>query len=312
MAVALEKEGGPPVTTTVRRRRENQDGLVPWLFSAPAIVLLLVFMVIPFLLALVFSFTNLRLVSPLPLKFVGVDNYLRVLQDPLFYTALWHNFLFALVVVPIQTALALWLAILINQKLKGVKLYRTIYFMPVVTVMAVAATIWRLMFEPDSGLINGILGFLSAGALQPGWLRDPNTALLAIIIISIWQGVGFQMVILLAGLQDISEELYEAASIDGANKWQQFLYVTIPQLRNQLIFVTTITTILAFRLFDQVWVTTRGGPLDSTQTLMLQLVDVGFSQQKIAQGSAIAVIFFLIVLALSLIQRRFIKEEGEV
>jgi len=126
---------------------------------------------------------------------------------------------------------------------------------------------------------------------------------------SIWQGVGFQMVILLAGLQDIPQDHYEAAIVDGASGWQQFRFVTIPQLRNQLLFVVTITTILAFRLFDQVYVMTSGGPLDSTQTLMLMLVDVGFGRQRIAQGSAIAVIFFLIVLSISVAQRRLIREE---
>jgi multiple sugar transport system permease protein len=128
---------------------------------------------------------------------------------------------------------------------------------------------------------------------------------------SIWQGAGFQMIILLAGLQDIPQELYEAASIDGASKWQQFLYVTLPQLRNTLIFVITVTLILAFRLFDQVWATTRGGPLGSTDTMMLQLVNTGYERNLIAQASAIAVIFFIVVLTLTLVQRVLLKENRD-
>ena len=291
------------------KTRVGQDSVVPWLFSLPAILMLLAFLVAPFVLAIVFSFTNLRLLSPIPLRFVGLQNYVRVFQDPIFYRALGNNLLFVLIVVPVQTALALALAILVNRKVRGVKVFRTIYFAPVVTVMAVAATVWRLLYDPDAGFINGLLGAVSGGAVHPNWLRSTSTAFLAIIIMSIWQGVGFQMVILLAGLQDIPHDHYEAAVVDGASGWQQFRFVTIPQLRNQLLFVVTITTILAFRLFDQVYVMTSGGPLDSTQTLMLMLVDVGFGRQRIAQGSAIAVIFFLIVLSISVAQRRLIREE---
>ena len=272
------------------KMRVGQDSVVPWLFSLPAILMLLAFLVTPFVLAVIFSFTNLRLLSPIPLRFVGLQNYVRVFQDPIFYRALGNNLLFVVIVVPVQTALALALAVLVNQKLRGVRAFRTIYFAPVVTVMAVAATVWRLLYDPDAGFINGLLGAVSGGAVHPNWLRSTGTAFLAIIIMSIWQGVGFQMVILLAGLQDIPHDHYEAAIVDGASAWQQFRFVTIPQLRNQLLFVVTITTILAFRLFDQVYVMTSGGPLDSTQTMMLMLVDVGFGRQRIAQGSAIAVI----------------------
>jgi multiple sugar transport system permease protein len=292
------------------KRRFNQDAVTPWLFSLPAILFLVAFLVTPFLLAVFFSFTNLRLLSPIPLRLVGLQNYVRTFQDPIFYRALTNNLLFVVIVVPIQTAFALALAMLVNRKVAGVKVFRTIYFAPVVTVMAVAATVWRLLYDPEAGFINGFLGAVSGGAVHPNWLRSTTTAFAAIIIMSIWQGVGFQMVILLAGLQDIPHDLYEAATVDGASGWQQFRFVTVPQLRNQLLFVVTITTILAFRLFDQVYVMTSGGPLDSTQTLMLMLVDVGFGKQRIAQGSAIAVIFFVIVLSISLMQRRLIREEA--
>ncbi len=292
------------------RTRFNQDSVAPWLFSLPAILFLVAFLATPFVLAVIFSFTNLRLLSPIPLRFVGLLNYVRTFQDPIFYRALTNNLLFVVIVVPFQTALALALAILVNRKVAGVKIFRTIYFAPVVTVMAVAATVWRLLYDPDAGFINGLLGAVSGGAVHPNWLRSTSTAFLAIIIMSIWQGVGFQMVILLAGLQDIPRDLYEAAIVDGASAWQQFRFVTIPQLRNQLLFVVTITIILAFRLFDQVYVMTSGGPLDSTQTLMLMLVNEGFGRQRIAQGSAIAVIFFLIVLSISVAQRRLIREEA--
>ena len=279
-------------------------------FALPGLALLLVFLAIPFAMAIGLSFTNLRLGSPLGIRWVGLENYTETLGDAGFWKAFFNNVWFAAIVVPIQTALALWLAIIVNQKIRGVKVFRAIYFAPVVVVMAVAATIWLLLYSPDRGLINGFLRFVSFGAIESEWLDSTTMALPAIMIMSIWQGVGFQMVILLAGLQDIPNELYDAAAIDGASRWEQFRFVTVPQLRNTLIFVVTVTSILAFRLFDQVWVMTRGAPLGSTRTMMLEMVEVGFERQQIARGSAIAVIFFLIVLTATLVQRMVLKEEG--
>ena len=289
------------------RRRDRLAGLV---FSVPGIVLLLLFLVTPFLMALGLSFTNVRLASPLPVRFVGLDNYIATFTRASFWQALGNNVVFTAVVVPVQTAFALWLAILVNRKLRGILVFRAIYFSPVVVVMAVAATVWLLLYSPDRGLINGFLRLVSFGALESDWLQSTTMALPAIMIMSIWQGVGFQMIIILAGLQDIPDDLYEAAQVDGATRRQQFLYVTLPQLRNTLIFVATVTMILAFRLFDQVWVMTGGGPLGATRTMMIEMVEVGFTQQMIARGSAVAVIFFLIVLAVTLVQRLLIREEA--
>lgn len=294
------------------RTAKTRESITGWLFSLPSLGLLTVFLIVPFALAIGLSFTNERLISPLPTTFVGFDNYAALLSDSEFYRALVNNVLFAAFVVPVQTVLALWLAILVDRPLRGVKIYRTIYFMPIVVVMAVAATVWRLLYEPDTGVINDVLGFVTFDTFQPEWLRSTTWALPAIVIMSIWQGVGFQMVIILAGLQGIAGVLYEAARVDGASRWQQFRYVTLPQLRNTLIFVVTVTAILAFRLFDQVWVMTQGGPRNSTITMLFQMVEVGFGQQAIARGSAIAVVFFIIVLTLTLVQRRFIKEEREI
>ena len=290
---------------SAQRREESR---VAWLFSAPALVFLVVFMVVPFLLAFYFSFTNERLISPLPTRFVGIDNYIDTLTSSGFWRGFWNNVWFAGVVVPVQTAFALWLAILVNRKIPGRVVFRTIFFMPVVTVMAAAAVVWTLLYNPN-GLIN-----VTFGNFTPDWLNDTTWALPAVMIVGIWQGVGFQMIILLAALQDVPDVLYEAADIDGASRWQQFTNVTLPGIRNGLIFVVTVTTILAFRLFDQVWIMpqTPGGPLDSTRTMMLELVETGFGAQAIGRGSAIAVVFFLIVLGLTLVQRRFIREEGEV
>ena len=286
-----------------------------WVFSAPALLLLIVFLLIPFLMAIGLAFTDQRLIpNPnLPTQFVGLRNFVRLLEDETFHRALLNNFIFALVFVPIQTAFALLLAILVNRKLRFVNFFRTVYFSPVVTMMVVVAIVWTFLYNPGAGFINQFLNTISFGLLGPyDWLNDTKLAFPAIMLVSIWQGVGFQMVIYLAGLQDIPSELYEAAQVDGANQWQQFWNVTLPQLRNTTIFVVIATTILSFKLFSQVWVMTQGGPQEATMTTMIMLYREGFRQLKVGYASAIAIVFFVIVLAVSLLQRVFLREERAV
>jgi multiple sugar transport system permease protein len=280
-------------------------------------LLLSVFLLAPFLMAIVLSFTDQRLVpNPnLPTRFVGLRNFIRLAQDATFHRAILNNFYFVIVVVPVQTALALFLAMLVNQKIRAAQLFRTIYFSPVVITMVVVSVIWFFLYNPDQGLINKFIEFISFGHLGPyNWLNDPKLAFPSIMVLSIWQGVGFQMVIFLAGLQEIPETLYEAAEMDGANMWQLFRYVTIPQLRNTIIFVVLATTILAFKLFTQVWVMQgpSGHPLGSTMTTMVYVVSTGFKMGKIGYSSAAAVVFFLIVLGVSMLQRVFLGEERVV
>lgn len=311
----IDSTDPPADPATAKRRKghiDRSDERTAWAFMAPAGVLLILFIVVPFILAIVFSFTNERLISPLATKFVGLDNYIDQLTDGLFWKSLWNNARFSIFVVPFQTAFALLLAIMVNQKIAGKAAFRTIFFTPITVVMAAAATIWVLLLQP-SGLINGFLEVVTLGNFSPNWLNDTMWAMPAIIMVSIWQGVGFQMVILLAALQDVQPELYEAASIDGANTWAKFRNVTLPGIRNQLVFVITVTTILAMRLFDQPTLMPRspGGPLDSTRTAMVHMVDIGYSRQAIGKGSAIAVIFFVIVLGMTLAQRKVLREEGE-
>ncbi len=242
---------------------------------------------------------------------LGETRYLLGAGDATFYRSLRNIFYFVIVVVPLQTSLALLLAMLVNQKIAGANVYRTIYFSPVVTAMAIVAVLWFFLYNPSEGLINSFLEAL--GLRGADWLQHPASAMPAIMIMSIWQGVGFQMVIFLAGLQEIPEALYEASALDGANIFQQFRYVTLPSLANTTLFVVISTTILAFKLFVQVDVMTfgRGGPEDSTITTVLHMVNEGFrSAQRVGYASAIAVVFVLIVLTISLIQRRVLHQEA--
>jgi len=296
------------------RRGFNDQTPAALLLTAPALLGLALFILVPFLMALVLAFTNLRLGSPLPLEFVGLKQFLRIFHDPDFLHALGNNLLFAVAVVPLQTALALGLALLLNRGMRGSVLFRTLFFMPVVFPMSLVAVIWVLIYAPGpAGMMNAFLHTVSLGHWQAhDFLRDPHLALPAIMLLSIWQGAGFQMVILLAGLQGIPHDLYEAASLDGAGAWQRFRHVTLPQLRNPLVFVMLVTTILAFRLFDQVQIMTRGGPDGATTTVMYETVQAVFVRQQVARASAMTVVFFLLVLAVTWLQRRLVRQVREV
>ncbi len=281
-------------------RQERNAGL---LFIAPALLLMLLFFFIPVFMSFTLGFTNARLGSPKNPDVVGLTNFVRALtQDPTFWDSLRNIAVFVLVVVPVQGGLGLVLALLVNQKLRAMTAFRVMFFMPVVTSMVVVSMVWKFMYEKD-GLINSVFGF------NIDWLNEPGTALPSIIVMSIWQAVGFHMVIWLSGLQTIPLDLYEAASIDGASRWQQFLNVTLPGLRPTFVFVFITITIAAFSLFTQVDVMTSGGPQNATTTLVYHIVQMGSVRGDVGYASALSLIFFVIVLSVTLVQRALTKED---
>ncbi len=298
-----------------RRRGEIRAA---WAMVSPAVLGLLLFVVAPFVISIVLSLYNVRLGSARPAQFFGWENYRRILFDPQFAEefrrSLFNNAVFAAVVVPVQTALALGLALLLNRPLRAMPIFRTAFFLPVVFPMALVAVVWKLIYSRDSdGMLNALLGTVTGGGFAPhDWLGDTATALGSIIVLSIWQGVGFQMVIMLAGLQGISPALYEAAEVDGATRWQQFLAVTLPGLRNTMIFVVMVTSILAFRLFDQVYILTRGGPDNATTTVMHQAVSTAFDAGNVGRAAAMTAVLFVIVAAITLIQQRLLRQDREI
>jgi multiple sugar transport system permease protein len=230
-------------------------------------------------------------------------------RDVVFMKAIVNTFIFVIVVAPVQGGLALGLALLINQRLRGINVYRAIYFMPVVVSIVVVSLLWSFVYDQNQGILNNLLSALSFGAMpRIDWLGNPSTALGSIIVMSIWQAVGFHMIIWLSGLQTISPTLYEAAAIEGASKWQTFRYITWPGLKNTAVLVLVVITMQAFGLFAQIDVMTKGGPLDSTQTIVFQAIQRGYGKQDISGGSAISVILFVIVLSVSLIQRWLTRE----
>jgi multiple sugar transport system permease protein len=296
--------------TVKRPKGRGREGLMGAVMVSPAVLLLLVFFFIPVGLCFALAFTNARLISPEPARITGLDNFIRLFGDPLFWKSLRNTFYFAVVVVPLQSGFALLLALLINAKIRGINFFRTMYFVPVVTSIVVVSILWKFMYQPD-GLVNNMLQTITFNVVQgTDWLNNPNAAMPAIMFMSIWQAVGFHMVIWLSGLQTIPGELYEASELDGAGKWQQFRYVTWPGLRATRTFILVTITIAALSLFAQISVMTQGGPLDRTSTVVFQAVRVGYGQQETGYASAISLAFFVLVLAVSLVQRYLTRERG--
>ncbi|MFI5915765.1 carbohydrate ABC transporter permease [Dactylosporangium sp. NPDC051541] len=299
--------GAPRTGDRSARRFEALAGAA---MASPAVVLLLVFFVVPMVLAFGLAFTNAQLISPRPARFVGLDNFTRLFGDTMFWASLRNTVYFGIVVVPVQAGAALILALLVNGKVRGRNFFRTVYFLPVVTSMVVVSLLWRFLYQPD-GLINRIISAASLGHWHgTDWLNDPSTALPAIMFMSVWQGVGFHMVIWLAGLQTIPAELYEAAAIDGATGWNRFRYVTWPGLHWTRTFILVTITISAFSLFTQISVMTQGGPLDSTTTVVFMAVRTGYEQHATGYAAAISLVFFVLVLVVSAIQRFLTREKS--
>lgn len=292
----------------------SNDKTTAWTMLAPALVMMTLFIVLPFLLSVAFSFSDQRLVpNPnVPTEFIGLRNYQRLLEGGEFASAFVNTAYFTLLVVPLQCAMGLGAAMLINARLPMRNLFRGIYFLPTVISMVVVSVIWSSLFQLE-GFFNSALSTLTFGAAGPvSWLNNPWTAMPALVVMSAWQGFPFQMVVYLAGLQGIGAELYESAQIDGATRWQQFTCVTMPGLRNTHILVIMTTTILAFKLFTQVQLLTQGGPRGVTDSLVRFMYMTGFKQGKVGIAAAAGVMFFLIVVIISVIQRRLVKEERAI
>lgn len=292
-----------------RASEQRHENAVGWGMLAPACILLLLFIGIPVLLAFALSFTNARTISPNPTRFIGFENFTRLFSDPTFWYALRNVAVFAVVVVPVQAGLGLFLAVLINKQVRSSVFFRTVYFLPVVTSMVVVSLLWMFIYQND-GMLNQVLSKLTFGHWQAvDWLNDPRTAMGAIIVMSIWQAVGQHMLIWLSGLQTISGELYEAAELDGCSPWEQFKNVTWPCLRSTRNMILITITIAAMSLFTQINVMTQGGPRDATTTVVFEAVRSGFQQQEMGYASAITLVFFLIIMAVTAVQRRMTRDK---
>lgn len=282
-------------------------------FLLPAMALLAVFIVWPLLRAGWWSFTNADLLSPERAHGVGLENYADLWADGRFRRAFANTWMFALLVVPVQTVAAFFLALWVNRPEPAWRMLRGVFFVPVVVAMPVLAVVWTLLYQPaqggDMGPVNAALGVF--GVPPQAWLRDPALALPAIAFMSVWQGTGLQMMVFLAGLQGVPKELLDAARIDGAGAWQRVRHVVVPAMRNTIIFVVTVTTILAFRIFVQPYLMTRGGPGNGTLSLIQSVYETTFVSQDLGRACAAAMVFLALVGGLAMLQRRWMKEERE-
>ncbi len=302
---------------------------VPYLYVLPALGILIVFRFIPVIYAFVISFFNWGMAGPK--GFVWLDNYIKLFKDPYFYRVLGNTFYYVLSVVPLNIIFSLLIAILLNQKIKGKGFFRTIYFLPVVTSIIAVSVVWKWLYHPRMGLINYLLSLVGIkpfmwleeyrgiftvlaerlGLHIPTWMGGPSLALFSLTIMSVWKGIGYNVVIFLAGLQAIPNHYYEAAKIDGANRWQRFRNITLPLLSPTTFYVLIMTTIISFQVFAPVWMMTGpppGGPLGTTNVVVYYLYENAFNFLRYGYASAIAFILFIIILVLTILQKKLEKK----
>jgi multiple sugar transport system permease protein len=283
----------------IRRWKErDHETLAAGLFIFPNLVGFLIFTAIPVGAAFVLAFYNYDLLlggSP-----AGLENFRQLLGDEVFHAAFINTAYFTVSVVVLSVVLGLGAAILVNQSLRFMVIFRTIFLLPYITLTVALALVWRWLYLPDIGLVNQVLGIV--GIDGPNWLTSPTWAMPALIIMSVWKGFGYNMVLFLAGLQTVPQHLYEAASIDGANAWRRFWHVTLPMLSPVTFFVVVISIIGSFQVFDQAFVMTQGGPGTSTTTLVLYIYEVGFQEFEMGYAAAVALVLFATIFIFTLIQ----------
>jgi multiple sugar transport system permease protein len=283
--------------------------LAGWVFVAPALIAIVVFFALPVAAALVMSFSDFDIYALADLgnlRFVGFDNYTRLLQTPLFWQALLNTLFFVAVGVPLSIAASLGAALLLHSKLARFKgFYRTALFAPVVTTLVAVAVVWRYLLHTRYGLVNHALSSIGIDPID--WLGDPSWAMPAIMLMSVWKNFGYNMVILLAGLQAIPADLYEAARLDGAKRWDLLRHITLPTLAPMLLVVSILTMAGHFQLFAEPYVMTQGGPAQRTVTVLYFMYEEGFKWWSLGSASAVAFVLFVIMFALTLLQLRFAK-----
>ncbi|WP_232426136.1 carbohydrate ABC transporter permease [Cytobacillus praedii] len=279
----------------------------PYVFIAPAIILMLIFTVYPVLSSFILSFQEVRGIEK---TFVGFSNYTRLFQDPVFYKSLLNTFQLLIIQVPIMVSLALLIAVgLHSSMVKGRTLFRIAFFMPAITALIAASIVFMILLDEHFGLVNYFLSLFGIEGIK--WLTSPFWAKASVILVMTWRWTGYNMVIFLAGLQNIPSDLYEAASIDGAGKVKQFFWITIPQLKPVFIFTVVMSTIGTLQLFDEPFILTAGGPNNATTTITLYLYETGFKYFEFGYASAIAYVLVLITAIISWIQMKLVGDDDK-
>jgi fructooligosaccharide transport system permease protein len=294
-------------------RRINKHGFLgfflssKFLFLLPAFILIGVFVIYPLILAVGYSFTDYYLLKPDNISFVGLDNYVGIVEDKYAKQSFFNSTKYVIYIVPLQVALSLFLAILIAKKSKVNTFFRTAFFSPYILSIIVVSLLWKNILDPELGIVNVFLAEL--GFSKQEFFGNPDLALQTISFIILWQGISFQMLIIMAALQEIPSSLYEAADIEGANAWQKFRYITVPSIKDQLVFVLIVVTTGTFKIIIEPLVLTNGGPQGSTSSILLYMFEQGTRYRQIGYSSAITVVFALILIIIAFVQRKLVKEE---
>lgn len=278
----------------------NKENIAGWIFILPALLGTLIFIIIPVICSFGLSFAKWDLLNPI--EFAGLENYREIFTEPLFGKILLNTIVFALSSSVLGVIIPLILAVLLNSKIRGSEFFKTAYFLPFITPMIVIGIVWQWIFDPNIGILNKFLH------LHINWLYDTNFALPALIAVSVWKLIGYNMIIFLSSLSGISNSMFEAAKIDGAGPVKTFLYVTVPLLSPTIFFVVIITAISSFQVFDLIYLMTQGGPLDSTNVLVYAIYKNAFEYFNVGKASAIAYVLFVIILVLTLIQWKLRKK----
>lgn len=271
--------------------------ITPYLFILPAFIVLVVFFFIPFFQTIGLSFFDYSSSIYNP-SFTGINNYIKLFKEPIFYKVMFNTFMYLIIAVPFLVIFPLFIAILINQKIKGITLYKILIYLPVIVSIVVAAIAFKWLYSTQ-GVLNYILSIFNINSI--GWLTDTKWALFSVAIVTIWKGVGYYMMIYLASLMSVPQDLYEACDIDGANFLKKHLTVTIPHIMPTIALVTTISTISAMKVFAEIYVMTKGGPLNSSKTIVYYIYERAFENLDLGYASALAVILLVIVMLFSLI-----------
>lgn len=290
-----------------KRREKIKDNILGYSFLAPALILLGIFLVIPVGMVIYYTFTDYYLLTPDERKFVGFENFIRLTKDPIFLKSFLNTLKFVVWIIPVQLGAALGMALIVNKKRKGNMFFKVAFFAPVVMSLVVISILWLYLLNPNSGLLNAILN--KVGIASQPFLTSPKQAMYAIVFVSAWQGAGYQMLLFLGGMQNIPQDVYEAAELDGFSKWAQFRYITMPLLKPTALFVLLTTLISAFKLIVQPMVMTQGGPLNSTITMVYYIYQQGFTDRLVGYSSSIALAFTTLIGMISLVQRRVLKED---
>lgn len=292
------------------RTAADSDPFIGWAFTLPFLVLWGWWFFYPFLESFIRSFQEVNFTALNEAKFIGLGNYINILQDPEFFQAVWNSLKIVLIAVPIQTTLGIVMALLVNQKLKGKGLFRTVFFIPYITSQIAITTVFMMLFKQDTFVTKFFVLF---GFGNTTWFADTQYALLFVCILFIFQMAGFSMIVYLSALQEIPRELFEASEIDGASKWNQFRFITIPSLKPITFFVVSVSTILGFQIYDQIAAISRygalGSPAGATSTVVTYFYQHGIRYMNIGYGSAAVILFFFIIMFVTFLQKKVLDEK---